>query len=259
MTNKQLYCKFYIENKCKNNNTCKFIHEDNICKDYFFRNCNLGENCKYKHIRNKKNKIKKINTESFEPNYDLPDINIILAAPNKKYSDRDVILAPNIFDNPNEIYEKLINEMQNVKMKMWHGDTHLIADDHTNWKNNSTTFNFVVEKLSEYFNVEVKATRFNWYNDPTMWKPYHHDAAAIDPKKAENQNLTIGVSFGGTRSIGFEHATTRNKIFIPLETGMTYAFGKDVNIEWRHGIPPLSNLETDLGSRISIILWGKKI
>jgi len=49
-----------------------------------------------------------------------------------------------------------------------------------------------------------------------MWKPYHHDAAAIDPKKAEKQNLTICISFGGTCDIGFEHATNKTKIFIPL-------------------------------------------
>ena len=102
-------------------------------------------------------------------------------------------------------------------MKLWHGDTHLIADDHTNWKSKCPTFNMVIAKLSEYFNLDVKATRYNWYKDSTMWKCYHHDAAAIDPKKSQTQNMTVGISFGLTRNIGFEHAKTKTKIFIPLE------------------------------------------
>jgi hypothetical protein len=253
------YCRHYINGKCKYSNDtnlemCKFVHEDNICRENFFRTCKFGDKCRYKHV-----KLKKINTETFEPNYNPPDANIVLASPNKKYSNRDIIIASNLFENPTELYEKLIDEMQTVEMKMWHGDTHLIADDHTNWKSKSPTFNMIVTKLAEYFNMDVKASRYNWYRDPTMWKPYHHDAAAIDPEKAKKQNLTIGISFGGTRDIGFEHATTKTKIFIPLENGMVYGFGKDINIEWRHGIPPLSNLNNNSFSelsRISIIVWG---
>jgi hypothetical protein len=155
------YCKFYIDGKCKHNDSCKFIHEDNICREYFFRTCKFGDKCKFKHVQNKRSgdtslrkshrhKLKKINTESFEPNYNPPDANIVLASLNKKYSNRDIIIGQNIFDNPAEIYEKLIEEMQTVEMKMWHGDTHLIADDHTNWKSKSPTFNMVVTKLAEY-------------------------------------------------------------------------------------------------------------
>jgi hypothetical protein len=38
--------------------------------------------------------------------------------------------------------------------------------------------------------------RFNWYRDLKEWKPYHHDAAAVDPRKAKTQNFTVGISFG---------------------------------------------------------------
>jgi len=141
------YCKFYIEDKCKYNDSCKF-----------------GDKCKINHIENnnkqkaKQNnyKLKKINTESFELNYNPHDANIVLATPN-----RDIIIAPNIFENSAELYDKLVNEMQTVEMKMWHGYTHLIADDHANWKSKSPTFNMIVTKLAEYFNIDVKATRFN--------------------------------------------------------------------------------------------------
>ena len=46
------YCKFYIEGKCKHNDTCKFIHEDNICREHFFRICKFGDKCKFNHIEN---------------------------------------------------------------------------------------------------------------------------------------------------------------------------------------------------------------
>jgi hypothetical protein len=103
--------------------------------------------------------------------------------------------------------------------------------------------------------MDIKATRLNYYRNSSDFKPYHFDAAAIDPKKAAIQNMTIGVSFGVKRIVGFEHAKTKSKIFIPLDNCMTYGFTKDVNIEWRHGIPAEKNKNDEMG-RISIIAWG---
>ena len=101
----------------------------------------------------------------------------------------------------------------------------------------------------------MKATRFNYYEDGKQWKPFHHDAAAIDSRKAKSQNVTVGVSFGSTRSIQFLDGSSRTKLDIPLYDGFTYAFGKDVNIIWKHGIPKLQESETS-GPRFSIIVWG---
>lgn len=41
----------------------------------------------------------------------------------------------------------------------------------------------VLEKIVDFFKMDVKATRFNWYRDSNDWKPYHHDAAAVKPDK----------------------------------------------------------------------------
>jgi hypothetical protein len=30
-----------------------------------------------------------------------------------------------------------------------------------------------------YFEMEVKATKLNWYRDSSEWKRFHHDAAAM--------------------------------------------------------------------------------
>jgi len=43
--------------------------------------------------------------------------------------------------------------------------------------------------------------------------------------------------------------------FIILPNGSIYTFGKQVNVDWKHGI--LQELTLKEGGRISIILWGK--
>ena len=90
--------------------------------------------------------------------------------------------------------------------KLWHGDTHMIADDHKHWKDKCPTFNYIINKIQDYFKMDIKATRFNWYRNTVEWKPYHHDAAAIDPDKALIQNFSVAVSFGKEREASFQHA-----------------------------------------------------
>jgi len=276
MDNKNKICKHYVMGNCKNGANCTYKHQDNICRDYFKGNCKR-DNCKFIHVSTIKSNNKpphknrtspygiKKNTESFEPWYNPADIRIMLGDGKKEAYDneiqsRDVILIPNLFEELGDVYNKIIDEVDAIKntkiWKPWHGDTHLIADDHEVWKVHSPTFNAVIDKIKKYFNMDIKATRLNWY-DAKEFKPKHHDAAAIDEKKAKLQNLTVGVSFGETRSVEFEHAKTRTSMNINLPNGYTYTFSKDVNIQWRHGIPPLpNNLVEKSGCRISIIAWG---
>ena len=42
----------------------------------------------------------------------------------------------------------------------------------------SQTFARIVHAMSEYFDVDVYATRLNFYRDGTDWKPFHHDSHA---------------------------------------------------------------------------------
>ena len=114
--------------------------------------------------------------------------------------------------------------------------------------------------------MTVSATRLNYYNK-SYWKPYHHDAAALKPNKAKTQNITVGVSFGETREISFEstHENKKDRIRLnfPLENSIVYSFGNKVNIDFRHGIPPLKNNRNTnentnklYTGRFSIIIWG---
>ena len=72
-----------------------------------------------------------------------------------------------------------------------------------------------MDKLADYFDMNVQATRLNWYRDTNEWKPFHHDAAAVKPDKARTQNMTVAVSFGAERDAAFEHAKTKTVISMP--------------------------------------------
>jgi hypothetical protein len=105
--------------------------------------------------------------------------------------------------------------------------------------------------------MKIENTRLNYYKDSTDWKPYHHDAAAIKEHIAEIQNFTVGISLGATRSISFQNKKTKNIISIPLVNGTAYGFSKDININWKHGIPQVEPGKEFKEGRISIIAWGK--
>ncbi len=234
-------------------------------------NCEINNQI---HKPKQKNKRKAKNTQSFDPDLNEPDMRLLIDTNKEKFSmemkENDVVILPNHFSNPKDnltIYELLLKEMENCGVppeelwKLWHGDTHFIADDRLakkmgfDWKEKCPTFNMVIETMKNFFDMDVKATRFNLYKDNTEWKPYHHDAAAIDEKKSKTQNFTVGITFGATRTASFQHAKSKNRLDIPLSDGSVYTFARKVNIEWMHGI--VQEPEVKKEGRISIILWGK--
>tara|TARA_B100000795_G_C22715948_1_gene405456 strand:+ start:354 stop:1010 length:657 start_codon:yes stop_codon:yes gene_type:complete len=201
---------------------------------------------------------------------DPPDVRVVFGAAtkkfNKSYSVHDVVMSPELFCKANDytVYEALLAELEASGVQSlfveWHGDSHVIADDKKQggkWKKNSPTFQRIVQQIRDYFDMDIKATRFNWYRNAEDWKPFHHDAAAMKPNFARQQNCTVAASFGDEREIGFEHAKNRAMISLPQPNGSMYAFGRDVNIEWRHGVVPIApeNYSKHKG-RVSIIAWG---
>lgn len=248
-------CKHYVNGNCTSDN-CKFKHVDNICKNYFFKECTRN-NCKFNHEFKLKTKIK--NTETAIPNHNEPNIRIrfneVIKASN------EISIVNNIFYERN-LFNSLLNEVNEDTFKKWHLDSHLIADDKTNWKIYSPTFNIIIDRLCDYFKMIPSATRLNYYKDASDWKPYHHDAAALKPEKASNQNITVGASFGFTREISFEstHKNINDRLIFnfPLNDCTIYAFGNDVNINFRHGIPQVEQetFNNNKYERISVIIWG---
>ena len=292
MSQKSKLCRFFQQGSCKfTEEECRFSHQmisqstPNIKKEDPARI--LADKIKYVSVKKKpiedneygldkesfKRKHKK-NTESFEPNYDPADMRVLVEVAGKKkttnleFQSKDVIVVPDLFCSEDDltIHQKLLNEMDRCGIdsdrlwKLWHGDTHLIADDHTKFKERCPTFLKILDRIEEYFGMEIKATRFNLYRDDNDFKPFHHDAAAIDPEKAKVQNMTVGISFGRTREIAFQDAKEvqghRRVISFPMPNGYTYAFGKDINVNWRHGVPAIPENRKINQSRISLIAWG---
>ena len=272
-TNTNKICKFYVKGKCSTEN-CSFLHQDNICKYYFLEGkCKFQEKCKFSHEftmvkANKKRKHIK-NTENFTPNHDKSHMNIMIGNGNQEFYENvvkknDVILVNQFLkqDNPNEFYEKLLNEVKESGLndkelwKLWHGNTHFIVDDHLDWKKKVPTFQLIIEKIEKYFKFKTQSTRFNFYKDSSDWKPFHHDAAAIKPHIAAKQNMTIALSMGMTRQAAFEFNDNKCVVSMPLEDNSIYAFARDVNINWKHGIPQVHPNQYKNEGRISIILWG---
>lgn len=208
----------------------------------------------------------RVNTESFTPSHEPCTMRVVLDLHPTSLSVgltvRDVFCAPCVFTRPEDagIYDKLVHEIEHCGirehdlLKSWHGDSHWIADDSTGWKKKCPTFLDVIHRIKTFFNMDIKATRFNWYKDTSEWKPYHHDAAAVKPDKAKTQNFTVAVSFGATRVAAFEDAKTKTTIAFPQPNGYMYCFSRDTNILWRHGI--LQDKEVRPEGRISIIAWG---
>eukprot|EP01048_Picozoa_sp_COSAG05_P025281 COSAG05_NODE_6360_length_974_cov_10.808015_1_plen_101_part_00 len=63
-------------------------------------------------------------------------------------------------------------------------------------------------------------------------------------------------SFGAEREVSFQHATNGCVTDIPLPNGSAYAFGRDLNLDWKHGILQLPPDQQHADGRISIIAWG---
>ncbi len=263
MSTQQQVCKFWTQGSCKFGDACKFKHTD-VPVNKKKRDPSKYDPVKRKEMKEQKRRPK--NTESFEPLTRPVDMRVVFDLGTSELTtpltSRDVLLVPNLFSDfpKGEIYAKLEYEIQNCGvpqdqlLKLWHGDTHLIADDHTPWKKNAPTFAMVVDRIRQFFKMDVKATRFNWYQDTSQWKAFHRDAAAIKEDKAKTQNFTVAVSFGATRDAAFEDVKNKTVISMPQEDGAIYAFTKDTNVLWRHGI--LKEKETRQEGRISVICWG---
>ncbi len=73
----------------------------------------------------------------------------------------------------------------------------------------------------------------------------------------------MGVSFGACRELAFLKSKTGEstpdescRIYFPQPNNTCFTFGRDVNINFKHGINALPDNEHDSKGRISILVWG---
>ena len=119
----------------------------------------------------------------------------------------------------------------------------------------SPTFNAVVDYIERYFDLDVYATRLNYYRDGQAWKPFHHDSHAYGGR-AQREDFTVGLSLGAKRELAFLHEPTKRQFVFPQRNGECFAFSNLVNERFMHGVPKSTN--RNCGARISIIVWGKR-
>jgi len=197
-----------------------------------------------------------------------PSMRIITTPPRRSYGmplkHDDVVVVPEFFcpEDDWDMYYKLLKEMRQsqadgadkAEWVSWHEGAHLLSHNPAG----SRTYHKVIDRICNYFSIAPgnRGTRFNWYRDGSDWKPFHHDSAAFNERRAKTQNTTIGISFGASRELAFRHAKSGELIYFPQRNGMLFYFGRDANIVWQHGINALPSSEQDAKGRISIILWG---
>lgn len=191
----------------------------------------------------------------------------------------DIVNVPKIYGM--DVYHQVVKELNdynddnNGKLIIpWHKGSHLIANDrHRNgtWKAECPTISTLVNDMCNAFNVTPNATRVNVYSNSDN-KPFHHDRSAFTP--GLTQNFTMALSLGATREIGFKYAKFKREphkkwanypkslpqfvISNVCDNGSVYAFARDVNCEFQHGVLGGGGVESDGADRVSIIVWGTK-
>lgn len=119
----------------------------------------------------------------------------------------------------------------------------------------SPTFQEILDKMSNYFDVDIFATRLNFYRDGSDWKPYHHDSHAYS--NGMKEDFTMGASFGFTRSLSFLHEPSGQHFEFPQQNGDIFAFDSEVNRKFKHGVPKMKT-GSKAAPRFSIIAWGRR-
>ncbi len=120
----------------------------------------------------------------------------------------------------------------------------------------SEAFRRVIQKMSDYFDVEVHATRLNFYKDGSAWKPYHHDSHAYG-SNGKKEDFTMGASFGASRALSFLHEPSGATFEFPQNNGDVFAFTSTANKRFKHGVPKAKS-PSRVGCRFSIIAWGTR-
>ena len=111
----------------------------------------------------------KKNTETFKPSHKPSDMRILVCPPAtirypREITIRDLVIVNDLFCKSEDltIYEKLLSETEKCGVEsvdlwqLWHGDSHVIADDKKKWKEACPTFRMVLDKIRDFFQMDIK-------------------------------------------------------------------------------------------------------
>lgn len=121
----------------------------------------------------------------------------------------------------------------------------------------SPTFLKVIKLFETYFDMDIFATRLNFYRNGADWKPFHHDSHAYGEGRVK-EDFTVGASLGASRALAWRHTkdtTSDGEFAFPQRNGDVFAFDSVVNDSFKHGVP---RGRTSCGPRFSIIAWGRR-
>ena len=201
---------------------------------------------------NYKNEIIKFSSQLLKS--EVAKVNANLFKDYQMILDGNCIYIPSFFCKQEDynLLQKLAIELCNNNedgMIKW--SKHLRHDNPTF----SKTFNEIISKMADYFDVEIYHTRLNFYKDNSDWKPLHHDSHAYG-NKAKREDFTMGASFGFERELLIKHDDSGEEVRFPQKNGDIFAFTNIVNQKFMHGIPKC--YKSNVGPRFSIIAWGRR-
>ena len=159
------------------------------------------------------------------------------------------------------ICERLANDLEERARAGKTGSSMVEWSKHLKYEDPSfsRTFNEIVGRMAAFFDVEVHATRLNFYRDGSDWNPFHHDSHAFGANGVK-EDFTMGVSFGESRSLAFLHEPSASQFALPQHNGDVFAFTSVANKRFKHGVPRgrASIGGSGGGCRFSIIAWGRR-
>jgi hypothetical protein len=152
----------------------------------------------------------------------------------------------------------LLKELMHDLALSAQSDTFVARSRHAKIENPDAlpTLNKIVRALALYFDMDVFATRLNFYADNSAWKPFHHDSHAYAKSAGAAEDFTVGVSLGAERELVFKHVESGQQFSFPQRNGDLFAFDSAVNKRFQHGVPRAR--ERIVGPRFSIIAWGRR-
>ena len=164
----------------------------------------------------------------------------------------ELVLRPNLIED--SFAEQLLNELDALPRDWWarwHRDAHWILEEKHAWREQVSTWGRLLQQVESAFQMSINASRLNRFSDPEDFKPFHHDASAIIPSRAKDQNTSVVLCLGEGRPVRFYHSGSRSTLDFHIAHRGAYAFGAGLNSRWMHGVG-----KGEMTNRISIAFWG---